>query len=122
MSHGVIPNKSYNLEFPKDLSEEFYNSFILGYMDGDGSILRTECRISLVGTEMLCATISEIFSKMFNVHSTISYCHNKKSVPTRCLKVSGKKQVKKILDWLYSCSPVFLKRKYEIYQDLYCSV
>jgi intein/homing endonuclease len=35
---GIYPNKSGIIEFPPNLNQEFYSSFILGYYDGDGWI------------------------------------------------------------------------------------
>jgi len=38
ISHGCIPNKSLILEYPKDLDDEYFGSFLCGYWDGDGCI------------------------------------------------------------------------------------
>lgn len=37
-NYGIVPNKTYNFSFPKNLKEEFYLDFIRGYFDGDGSV------------------------------------------------------------------------------------
>ena len=121
IKHGVIPNKSLTLEFPSDLDEEFYCSFLLGYMDGDGSILKKEKRICLVSTESFCNRVAEIVRDLFNIHCSISYCHNHMDKPTRTLRISGGRQAKLFLDWIYSKCDIYLSRKREIYENLYCT-
>ena len=118
--HGVVPNKSLILKFPSELNDEFYPSFILGYLDGDGNISKTEKRISLISTESFCNKIAEIVNDLFNIHCTISYCHHRIDKPTRSLQIAGGKQAKRFLDWIYSKSDIYLHRKHDIYQNLYC--
>ena len=121
IKHGVIPNKSLILEFPSDLDEEFYPSFILGYIDGDGSIVETEKRVKIVSTESFCNRIAEIMDNMFHIHCTISYCHHRTDKSTRSLQIAGGKQVKRFLDWVYSECDIYLHRKHDVYQNLYCA-
>ncbi len=120
IKHGVVPNKSLILEFPNDLNKEFYSSFILGYLDGDGTITKKEKRIKLISTESFCNKIAEIVKNMFGIHCTISYCHHHMDKSTRSLQIAGGKQVKCFLDWIYSKSDIYLQRKYDIYKNLYC--
>lgn len=119
MGQGVVPNKSLILEFPDNLDEQYVNSFILGYMDGDGTITKTECRASLIGTVMFCEKVSEILLNKLGIHCSIGYCHKKKTT-TRYLRISGRRQVKSFLDWIYSESDIYLKRKNDIYLEKYC--
>lgn len=56
--YNIVPRKSYKLKFPINLQSIFYNSFIRGYVDGDGSagIYKYDKRlphliISFVGTK-----------------------------------------------------------------------
>ena len=120
ISHGMLPNKSLILEFPTNLPEEYYSSFILGYMDGDGNIAKNEKRISLISTEMFCKSIAQIVKEKFDIHCSIMYCHSNKNVSTRTLQIAGRKQTKIFLDWIYSECDIYLKRKYNIYQSVYC--
>lgn len=120
ISHGMLPNKSLILEFPNDLDPEFYSSFLLGYLDGDGTIQKKEQRVSLISTESFCKTVSKIINKQLGIHCTIIYCHKNKNVSTRILQIAGRNQVKKFLDWIYSKCDIYLERKYKIYQNVYC--
>lgn len=78
-------------------------------------------RASLIGTEMFCNKIATILQEKFKIHCSISYCHNKKDSTTRSLRISGRRQVKKFLDWIYSECDICLARKKQIYLDNYCS-
>lgn len=122
MSQGVLPNKSYCLEFPKDLPEEYYSSFLLGYMDGDGSISKNpkDCRCTMVSTNSFCLSVADILSQTLGIHSSIMYCHKKYDSVTRVLQVAGRLQVRKYFDWLYSNADIFLERKHQIYLNVYC--
>lgn len=119
---GVIPNKSLKLEFPNYLDDHLIPHFIRGYLDGDGSISKNpkEKRIAIISTVNFCNTLKSIIENKLNIHCSISYCHGKKETPTRSLGIAGGNQVKKFLDWIYKDSDLYLDRKYEIYQDLYC--
>lgn len=120
VNHGMVPNKSLVLQFPEFLEPFLYPSFLLGYMDGDGSISKNECRISMISTLNFCQRVAEIVDSELGVHASISKCHGKDTA-TRCLGIAGRRQVKKFLDWLYLNSDIWLDRKYQIYQEKYCS-
>lgn len=66
ISHGCIPNKSLILEYPKDLSDEYFPSFLCGYFDGDGCLsfikrgkTSSSNQLSLMGTASFLQTIKE---------------------------------------------------------------
>lgn len=122
MNLGLTQNKSLVLEFPTCISEEYYSSFILGYMDGDGHIAKNikEKRCSLVSTENFCLKIKEILKDQLNINCSILYCHGNKNTTTRVLQIAGNNQVKKYLDWLYSNCDLYLNRKHNVYLSNYC--
>ena len=120
IKHGVVPQKTMYLKFSNMLDEEFYPSFILGYMDGNGTICKGEKRCSLVSTCDFCMSLKEIIEGKFGIHCQISYLHKKYDKPQRVLRISGGKQVKTFLDWIYSKSDHRLERKYKIYKEKYC--
>ena len=115
---GVKPQKSLLLEFPDFLEECFIPSFLLGYMDGDGTINKKEGRCSFVSTESFCMTVQEIVKKNFDIYASINPCHGNLDVSTRVFRISGRKQAKTFLDWLYNNSDIWLERKYISYQEL----
>lgn len=40
-AHGIVPSKSLITRWPEHLPYEFENSYVGGYFDGDGSVIRT---------------------------------------------------------------------------------
>lgn len=121
-SHGVIPNKSLLLTFPEWLETNLISHFIRGYFDGDGCILKNpkEKRATLISTEQFCLKVKNIIHENLNINCSINYCHNNIDSSTRELRISGGKQVKKFLDFIYSDSQVHLYRKFDLYKTIYC--
>ena len=118
--HGVVPNKSLTLSFPDTVPLDLIRHFIRGYFDGDGYLSKTEDRCSIVSTENFCLSVSKIIKDRLNINSSIMFCHDKEK-STRVLQIAGKNQVRSFLNWIYDCSTIFLKRKYELYISKYCS-
>ncbi|MBY0062367.1 LAGLIDADG family homing endonuclease [Priestia aryabhattai] len=110
---GVVPRKSLIVTFPNSLSEEYYNSFILGYFDGDGSIScsNEKWQISLVGTKEFLERIQEILINRCGV--SLTKLGKKKGQKSYSLRYGGAAQLKELGDWLYRDSPVFMARKKE---------
>ena len=115
--YNCIPNKNYiEFDFP-NIPEEYYYDFIRGYFDGDGSIYFTNKKyiISFVGNKKFLTTLKKILDK-----ENISLCQNSKSKITYDLKISGKKDIQRILHLMYdnSTEDIRLNRKYEIVQKV----
>lgn len=123
VNYGLVPNKSLYGGFPSGIPEEYYSKFFLGIMDGDGTINRNpkDRRCSFLGTEAFCVEAKNIIERILGIHCSIMYSHGEKGKdrPTRVLRIAGRHQVKKFLDWLYTDAEMYLTRKYEIYKDLY---
>lgn len=119
---GMTPNKSLTLEFPNWLNPELYSHFIRGYFDGDGSYCayytksqKFQPLLTFTSTESFCKKIQEILIDKLDIPGGNIYdasCHNG---ITKVLSISGAIQVKKILDWLYKDSTIFLQRKFDKY-------
>lgn len=120
-SYGIIQKKSHETYFP-NISEEFYNSYILGYYDGDGGINFSKNNynnsiINFTGNESLINKIKEIIDNKFNRNGTISIRHkNKPNIIT--LNYTGKRSCYKILTWLYNDSTLFIDSKKDKYEYL----
>ena len=119
--NGIVPRKSHYLEFPRNLSSEFYPAFLRGYMDGDGTIAKTEKRVRFVSTESFCLSVQKILKDTLNINSHIIHEKRDPKCITCNLGVAGGIQTKKFLDWIYKDATVYLKRKYEIYKSVYCN-
>ena len=120
-SIGVIPRKSFNETgkiFDK-IQAEYINSFILGFMDGDGSVLLSQIRpnyyiieLSFCGVEILMKKLKSILMNRFDLNDNKIGEHN------NSFRIGWRgKQVLPVLEWLYKDSPIRLERKYNIYTN-----
>lgn len=124
-SIGMVPNKSLKLDFPH-ISPSLYSHFIRGYYDGDGSLYvyikpngTIQPHFTITSTDSFCRKTQIIFSEVLKIKGGNIYdasCHNG---ITKVLTISGRTQVKLILDWLYSDAELFLERKYHHYMETF---
>lgn len=109
---GVTPNKSLTLKsFKNKFNTKYFNSFLLGYFDGDGSIFRTRSAkyyISIRGTYDLLNDYNEYLG----LNKIL-----KKYDSTWTLSIGSKKDIIKFFTLLYKDSEIFLPRKYEKFQS-----
>lgn len=126
---GVTQNKSLSLTFPIISDRSLYRHFIRGYFDGDGSFCysnknaskRYQGLITITSTASFCEDCLDILRQDLNIGGSIfdASCHNG---ITKVLTISGNRQCKKVLDWLYVDADLYLKRKYEKYLKAYYPV
>ena len=104
---GIVPNKSLILDsFQNKIPNEFFNSFLLGYFDGDGSIYKTSTNkyyIQIRGTKNLL----EDYNKFLKLDYEI-----KKYDSTYNLTIGSKSNIIKFIS-LYENNNIFLNRKKE---------
>lgn len=115
---GCVHNKTYLLQFPSQIPQEYLSHFIRGFMDGDGSINYSfaknypdsrKYRIQFAGTKDMLTGIKHFFNKdNIKLEDYKTYYQ---------LAFSGNKQVGKFLDIIYkdSTDNIRLTRKYEKY-------
>lgn len=122
---GCIPNKSLLLQFP-NLNKEYISHFVRGYFDGDGSIYSRKTRTGhidytwqITSTSMFCERVRE-YLKDLGINSSSKLACAGSNLVTTTLSVGGNIQVKKVLDWMYQDSFVYLNRKYEKYLKIKC--
>lgn len=113
-------NKTYNLEWCKNIPLEFLIHFIRGYFDGDGCVhfnnLKGQYSASIVGTENFLLELKKFYNKSNN--TTDGSIKNNGTYTN--LYFSGKYAAKTFLDWLYkdSTEETRLSRKYQKYLEL----
>lgn len=113
---GCIPQKSLTLTKIPNIPRDLVSHFIRGYFDGDGSLhyLQTtnNFRISFIGTEKFLKDIQKELdvTKIKLARGTGN---------AFVLQISGRKQVERILNYLYnnSTEETRLDRKYQKYLD-----
>lgn len=120
ISLGCTPRKSLTLTFPHKLDPFYYNHFIRGYFDGDGSIhsqaMGRNPVISIAGTEIFLDKIKEILTDQINTTGKI----DKHSISKiYYLRYFGACQVEAVRQWLYKDATIFLDRKVDVFNQVY---
>lgn len=112
---GCVQKKTFKLTFPDFLDKELEKHFIRGYFDGDGSIsIGKETQISVTGTLSLISSIQKKFETDLNVnHVKLHKRHKETEIYT--LLYHNKESIRKILEFMYKNSNIYLDRKYNKY-------
>lgn len=113
LNYGMSSNKTYILEWPKNLDDELIPHFLRGFTDGDGSIYNNG--ISWVGTQMMMEKIQNILYDVFGIECKI---YNTKNDIIKTIKIGRKNDIRQILDWIYKDADLKLERKFLKYQDI----
>lgn len=114
--YGLVPCKEFKTTFPNQINEKLWRHFIRGYMDGDGCVLNGECKWTVTGNKPLLLFIKDYLQEKLNIYVQDFVHHNGRS---HIIRVSGGRQVKKLLDFLYEDAEMFIERKYKIYLQKY---
>lgn len=113
---GCIPNKSLLLKYPfETINKEMQRHFLRGYFDGDGSfgVYRTkrqahsELELSCVGTENMLINLFDGLKYHMYHHKN----HSKETLTISATSINAKK----ILDYMYKDSTIYLDRKFNLY-------
>jgi len=122
-AHGLINKKTFREIIPS-IDSKFYNSFILGFVDADGSWI-IDCtrnhkflHFSLIGNIKILKDIQLILMKNCHLNKT-KIILNKETDGLGYLRYGGNLQVKRIYEFLYKNSPVFLDRKKYVIENFY---
>lgn len=113
---GCVPQKSLIIEKIPNIPRDYVSHFLRGYFDGDGSLHYLQgtnnYRISFVGTEAFLADIQK------ELQTNVSFKNNNTG-KAYTLQIAGRKQVERILNYLYQGSRLEtrLDRKYQKYLD-----
>lgn len=113
---GCVPQKSLILEKIPNIPRDYVSHFIRGYFDGDGSLHylkgTNNYRISFVGTQNFLMDIQ----KELQTNVSLQYGNTGRAFT---LQIAGRKQVERILNYLYnnSMESIRLNRKYQTYLD-----
>lgn len=114
--YNVFPRKTFCEKFP-DIEPEYYNSFILGFFDADGSWIidnnANKCiHFKIIGNVEFLTRIQGILIKECMLKTTKIFPTNKDSEkPIYVLTYGGNQVAKRIAKYLYNNNDVFLDRK-----------
>jgi hypothetical protein len=106
---GCIQDKTRKLEFLKIIKNEFIHHFLRGYFDGDGCIYGKSHNIQfkIYSTLIFNLKYQQILIEKLNLN--ITKINKRKGCYS--LSYSGRKQIKKIYDFLYKDATIYLNRK-----------
>ena len=113
---GCIPQKSLLINKIPNIPRDYVSHFLRGYFDGDGSLHYLQStnnyRISFIGTKDFLNDIQKELQTNVSLQSNIA---GKAYV----LQIAGRKQIERILNYLYNNSKENnrLNRKYQKYLD-----
>lgn len=114
---GCVPQKNLLLKKIPNIPRDFTSDFIRGYFDGNGSLHYLQgtnnFRISFLGTELFLKDIQK------ELQTNVSLQHPPAIGKAFCLQICGRKQVTRILNYLYENSneSIRLNRKYQKYLE-----
>lgn len=130
INKGCVLNKTKVLSFPSNeiVPKKLIRHFIRGFVDGDGSLMyrytfnkkngkidRFESKIGLVGTkEMLYGILKEFKME----HLKLDKRHKDRENNNYQINIGGNINTKKILNYLYKDSNIYLNRKYKKYLEI----
>jgi hypothetical protein len=118
--HNVVPNKSETLKISTKIPKQFTNSYLLGIIDGDGSFYIDpdgQMHFSLIGSKSEIESIQSIIVAKCKV-SKNKIQQEKRSEQMWYLNYGGNAVVNRIVNYLYKSSPIYLKRKHDIINNL----
>ena len=120
--YKILPNKTNDkeFEFPFDtIPEELHRHFVRGFMDGDGSINKSELRFAFTSEPFMNQILSK-FTDLFKKHEdtvwdfsyTITPYQGKTTNYWTVFIPMGHGRDKLIKNYLYKDSSIYLERKY----------
>ena len=122
---GCIENKSLVLKFPTfdQVPINLIRHFIRGYYDGDGgiSLVRhktgyTSVNCHIMSTDSFCKNLIEITNNEINIIGGL--CDPNKGNGMKYVLYNSYIKAVPFLNWIYTDSTIYLKRKYDIYIEL----
>ena len=117
IAHGCIKNKTFEIKLPKLDNINLYKSFIRGYFDGDGCLCipknKNNITFTITSNIYFCEDLKNYINVNFNVNmkSIIRYEN------IGLIRLTGTKQVVRFMNWLYEDADIFLKRKFDIFNN-----
>lgn len=118
--YNIRPRKTYDYNFEmnfNNIPKKYWNSFILGYFDGDGHVTYSKGKFTFgiyATSKPFLEQIGKIFENEFNIKYIIDST-KKKNVELYCLRFNSnqkrKEFISKLIDYFYKNSTINLKRK-----------
>lgn len=138
IKYGVVPNKTFIINFPTWMESNLVPHFIRGYFDGDGCVSvwesteryfskrlneikkykKLKAEFNIIGTIEFCECLESLFKDSIGVNCKI---YNDKRSDERIvrIKVWRHEDMQKMYDYIYNDANLFLKRKKEKFVDFF---
>lgn len=127
LSHyGITPKKTFTLNPPSFLDEQYYISYIRGYFDGDGCIYinldkyKYQWNIGSARKEV----IQWIQNILLNNYGITSFLHNTTRILSQgdhyyYILIYNKEIIRRLFEILYVPNSLYMERKYQIMKNFY---
>lgn len=120
--YGIVPNKTYSSDFhaPYKLNKKFWIDYIRGFFDGDGCVKKATSltfELNSINRQFL-ADIQTFFKEYYNINTEISIVHKRENQYTLYRLYCYGDNARSIYNHLYSANSLYLKRKYDRWQEL----
>ena len=119
--YNIVPNKTFNFKFPKNLNKKYWIDFIRGYFDGDGSVSTTgnnAIRWQICSaTKNVLETIVDFFYEEYHIKK-VSILEQPRKNNTLYYFQYSTNATKEIFSILYKKNSLKLPRKYLKFKEL----
>lgn len=124
---GCMQNKTYHATFPTtaQVPTNLHRHFIRGLSDGDGTITsrlqkygRRAFHSRIVGTHAICDGLKVASDVALGIRGSVCPVHTSSTgYTTYAFTVGAQADLKLYLNWLYADATIYLRRKYDKYQE-----
>ena len=115
---GLSERKTYTLQLPNYIPDQYFRDYIRGVFDGDGNISvsykgRARGMSSIAGNPKFLLQLKEKIIKILDIN-IVFYQKNE-----NCgyIKINRQEDLKVFLDWMYKDSNLYMERKYQKYLE-----
>lgn len=111
--YGLIERKSLTCKFPNNIPKKYMKDFLRGLFDGDGGI-HSSGIISMSGTHDIVSKFTSIIRENVEINYGSRIYESANIFQVR---FTSRRDVIKILKYLYNDATIYIDRKYELFKN-----
>jgi uncharacterized protein YerC len=122
--HGIMPNKTFKIDFPEQLNEDLLSHYLRGLLDGDGWISHSIDKggyhkwfIGYCGNRPLLEKINDYLMKEFGFNFSVIKPGDKIDDRICTLSCGTIEKIRLFLEYIYKDSTIHMDRKFKKYQE-----